>query len=1696
MVEKPERPPANALEAAATTDDSEDQTEELKVDPLLTGQELFSSFDQLSFPVPLPDITEVLANPIMAESLPFEEEELSELIAIGLKQIYEPQTPLATPQQRPSQAVDTDLQNLERLYAQHGLWQEQVSILEHRITGCEGEDRVVYMLELARLLEAQLGDLDRAMAAYRSILELAPTCNRALARLIALHTRRGQWSQMLEVCETQLERLSSPMLRLPIVEAMAQVYEHQLDQPSQALTIVLRAVVDDGPDPRLIHRLARLASLTGSWADTMGQLSRDAVASVDPARQSALFCVLGSYYLKRLDLPHHALTCFGQALLRYPRNSQAPAAMVASIHACLDRGRIKELCAILPRLHSLMLPTGFVDRLADTAESMHRRGEEEDARALLMALLVLDPDNDTLFATLAKLLEHDAAFDDLLTLHRQRIDLSTIPCVKLERQLVLVDLLEHVLSDPKRAIEMLLEILAQHSFNHNDVARKLARLASTYECWDELLGTCIATLGQMIDGRDKAGLCRTMGLWYVSHLQSAEAAIPLLRCSLLLEPETVATWLLLAEVHRILGHHRDLADSLSEAASREDDPIQKAAILMDLGKGLEVTLQDKDGAVAAYTACIELDPTSRWASTALHRLCPDESHDIIIERAITSRLRLASAPKEIGALHLRLAELYASYPDRISAAIDHCRSSLDFDPNSEMALLLLERIYSRLGNYDAVVDTLHARLGRVTAPQLRVWLLLRLAETLTAKPIHDSDRACDAYEQVLELEPHNEAALRALAENYRRSGRRGDLARVLERLVLTSRTEHRRLELLRELGRLYLYDLKDLPKAGEVFGQIGHIAIEDAELLASLAAVHERSGNLALAVEAMIRLATLTHDPRQRAEVLARIGRLCTERLHDDNRAREYFEAALELDPDEPAYLEELETVETRCRDWSRAIELLRRLIAGQAADDKRSEYLLRLGDLLRDQRHDEAGAVACFEQARSLCPTNTEAMRRLLDVYEARGAFDDLEHSLRQLTRSGLASGATLRDWHHRLAGLCERRGDLKGALEAYQAGYDIDPRDTDSLLSLAAAQFNAQQWAKALRLYSTAITDPRHSRGAESLSVAYYRAGVCQSQLPYTDPWKAEGFFAKAVELNPQHLDSLNAMIASAKSRGDRARTAEYLSFLPDLVEDQEQRRAVLLELADLYEDLDDTTAAATTYRLVLEGNPTDRATLAKLAATLVTSRSWREYASTMERMALLCPTPKERSEVLFDLACTMAHKARNRRRAVDFLEQALDANPAMMPAFEKLDKLLTRRQDWAGLERAYQRMIQRVDANDDPALAASLWQTLGKIYRSRLHNRERAIEAFEQALHLRPDEPLLHRMLAELYAAAPTRLREAQEHLRWLIRGDPMNVRSHEMLFRLYDSADCQDEAFCASVPLAFLEQADARQRSVFEAGRGTLPELGTARLEPKAWPDMLGDGSAFEPMVRILEAVSPSALSCVSKPPWAYGLRVEQRVKTHEDVPAVSLFRRIADTLGIEEPVDLYLQPGDSGSLSYVLTEPRASACPEAVLRAYTKPQLVFLLTRHLFYYSSRHYVRWLALSRQGLETLILAALATCDPRYLPAVAKDNTAVKRLSETLRGQMSSAARQRLNLAVDRFSQEGARIDVQGWMKHLDLMSTRLAFVLCNDLFTAVEITRDDATEPQLCTAYERIADLLTFCHSAGHFALRRALGTTVAR
>src|SRR3569832_2555463 len=110
---------------------------------------------------------------------------------------------------------------------------------------------------------------------------------------------------------------------------------------------------------------------------------------------------------------------------------------------------------------------------------------------------------------------------------------------------------------------------------------------------------------------------------------------------------------------------------------------------------------------------------------------------------------------------------------------------------------------------------------------------------------------------------------------------------------------------------------------------------------------------------------------------------------------------------------------------------------------------------------------------------------------------------------------------------------------------------------------------------------------------------------------------------------------------------------------------------------------------------------------------------------------------------------------------------------------------------------------ERGDDRARLARLGYDVGERALRRLADRERALESFERAAALAPEQPRPYELLAELYVqgGADSRDKAIAAHHQ-LLAQDPDRVESYQALVKLYGEAGAFDKRWCVAATLAFL------------------------------------------------------------------------------------------------------------------------------------------------------------------------------------------------------------------------------------------------------------------------------------------------------
>ena len=105
-----------------------------------------------------------------------------------------------------------------------------------------------------------------------------------------------------------------------------------------------------------------------------------------------------------------------------------------------------------------------------------------------------------------------------------------------------------------------------------------------------------------------------------------------------------------------------------------------------------------------------------------------------------------------------------------------------------------------------------------------------------------------------------------------------------------------------------------------------------------------------------------------------------------------------------------------------------------------------------------------------------------------------------------------------------------------------------------------------------------------------------------------------------------------------------------------------------------------------------------------------------------------------------------------------------------------------------------------------------------------------------------------------------------------------------------------------------------------------------------------------------------------------------------------------------------------------------------------------------------------------------------------------AVNTTATELVKNMQPIQRDGLRLVVQKFMEDGAKVDLKRWMQSIEVTACRAGLLLCADLEIAKKIIAAEPQMPGDLPPQEKLKELIVFSVSEQYFHLRKALGIAV--
>ncbi|MFT3764282.1 MAG: tetratricopeptide repeat protein [Minicystis sp.] len=928
--------------------------------------------------------------------------------------------------------------------------------------------------------------------------------------------------------------------------------------------------------------------------------------------------------------------------------------------------------------------------------------------------------------------------------------------------------------------------------------------------------------------------------------------------------------------------------------------------------------------------------------------------------------------------------------------------------------------------------------------------------------------------------------------HYRALDRWEDVVQLYEKNLRLAADDKRRVELYLAMGRVLVDQIGSPERARKAYEKILEIDPNHAGALESLAHVRAATGDALAALSAIESLAERAEKPEQRSDLWVRAAKMLEDK-GDRDGAIERYKKALDAQPKNPVAWTALRAAYLARGDAHSAVELMARTIDSAEGNLAKARLYGEMAQLLRDKLKDNDRAKEAATKAVDLDPTSLLGLLVTGDIafeasrfIEASKAYESLAGRVDAMPKEQAVSLLV------RYVDALSKSGGTEKAIGIAKTLVTMAPDDPAALTRAGRVNLDAGKAKEAADVYDDLVKRFGDKLPPDEKADVMLRFG--EAKLKSGDPDGAIAPLNEAADLAPESAAPLQLLSKVYEAKKDYEEVVRLKNRRLDVVSGEE-RSALLLEIGDiLATQINDRTRAAKSYVAALDERPDDRKILTKLMQLYSEEKDWGKLVEVVLKLASKVEDKRQKAKYLHTAAIVSFRQMGDLDKAAQYYDQVLDLDPSLDKALAEAIELRSDKGDHEGVEKLLKIELEKAtDRNDTPKMLET-FDKLGVLYKDKLGWMGEAIDAYEAAQTLDPDNEPRNELLAKLYASDPAQyLDKAVAAQVPILRRNPYKPDAYKLLRKLYTESKRADAAYCLCQALVNMNIAEPDEERFFRRMRGEGPAAASEPFDDTTWSTHLMHADADPLLTEIFAAIEPAVLKKNGQPLEALGYQMAYAVDLgRHPYPMSQTINYAAGVLGQTPPVT-FQNPNDPSGISFLHAHTPGIVLGAAALAAELPTQAAaFIAARHLSYYRPGLYIRHLVPTGTGLRAWLFAAIKLITPAF-PIAAELQGPVKENQAVIEQAVVGPARELLASAVTKLLQAGA-IDLKKWVAGVDLSADRAGFVVANDLELCNEMIKAADEASSAVPQKERLKELTLFAVSEDYFAVRRKLGINI--
>ncbi|NOY93292.1 MAG: tetratricopeptide repeat protein [Deltaproteobacteria bacterium] len=1196
---------------------------------------------------------------------------------------------------------------------------------------------------LARVYAEELEDVGRAEETYRFVLGVAPDDDEPLAALDQIYLDYSAPQALAQVLRKRAQVADIPADEVDFNFRLGQVLEADLGQTDESIRVFQHILTDLEPEhAESIRALADIYSRQANWPSLLSTFERELDVVVGDAPQAETLAKMARLAYDQLEDAGQAIELWQKVLDLRGEDPEALSAL-GDIYAAQENWR--DLVDILDREVAVVEDDALRMAIyADLGRIWYEKLERErNALESWERVLDVDPSNAQALMHMAEIHRASGQNHELVdTLHRViEVGAATLDDADLEGvYMQLGYLYSHELEQPMDAVEAYGSVL---SFNPGNFPAldALEHIHRQEEQWEDAIGVMERRVESLTEPEARIAQLFGIAQMWASMVQDADRGTSAYQRILELEPLNEPAFERLELLHREAMRFEDLIEVYIVRAESVETTEARVALLRKVAHVYEKELDEPEQAYEALKIAWMEDFSDRETADELERVAGlTNAWNDLLTAANEALAQVEDSETKI-AICLSCARWYGQELGHPEYAIPYYQQILALDPANVPAMRQMAELYRTTQQWDTLAEVLARLVDMTDNARVKAETYVQIGD-LSAQQLDQPQKAGGYYQKALDADPTSVAALEALEGVYRRDARWDDLLGILERKAAAVEEPEAKLSAHLQIAEAYEDRIDDVDKAIESYSQILQTDAHHREALRGLERLYaktERWQELLNILETQLEVAT---TEKEQISILTQLAGMWEEEFVKPEKAAERLESILELDPNHEAALGGLARLYRSMQRWESLVETYERHI--QATPDRAEKIRLykAMGDVYAAEMSDADRAVDCFLEVLSIDEDDAEALDALTRLYDKRGDHASALEMMEQLSKQ--LTDATQRvDLEFRMGRIFdEELGDRISALEHYETATDLNPAHLPSLEAKRKIQIDAGDWVDAARTLEAEAQHTETPRQKAKLLVEMGRIyherleervrAITIFEAAYAEDADSEDAAMPLVDhyLEQERWEDAFPLLSMLSKRGS-TRAAE-----------EQHRLALSLGRAatELGKHEDAIKALTKAHQL----DTGDLPTLMALAAAHYTTEDWTK-AFKFYQMLLVhhrdSLAPDETTDTFYRLGVIKREQG-ERRKALNMFDKALEEDALHRPTLEAVVGLYEKQSEW---EQVIHFKKQILEVAEEDKERFDILVAIGDLWREKVHNQQKAIQAYNDASLINPeDHIILHKLL----------------------------------------------------------------------------------------------------------------------------------------------------------------------------------------------------------------------------------------------------------------------------------------------------------------------------------------------------------------